>query len=120
MLDDVEIIELNNVDIQVTFDQSWPTASFSGRAFGPHLTVTTMRPDGHCGFRAIAHAIFKCQDDWNDIRTSLLMHLESYGKDDANLFGAIGGPRPSADGPGHSRIIHLMQNCLLCIINTAS
>ena len=45
-----------------------------------------MRPDGHCGFRAIAHAILKCQDDWNDIRTSLLNHLESYGENDANPY----------------------------------
>jgi hypothetical protein len=50
-----------------------------------------MRPDGHCGFRAIAHAIFKCQDDWNDIRTSLLKHLESYGKDDANPYVLVAG-----------------------------
>ena len=67
--DDVEIIELDDVEIQVTSDQSWPTVSFSESIFGPYLTVTTMRPDGHCGFRAIAHAILKCQDDWNDIRT---------------------------------------------------
>ena len=52
-----------------------------------------MRPDGHCGFRAIAHAIFKCQDDWNDIRTSLLNHLESYGKDDANPYVLAAGTK---------------------------
>ena len=43
-----------------------------------------MQPDGHCVFRAIAHAVLDHQDDWNDIRTSLLNHLESYGEDDAN------------------------------------
>ena len=79
-------IQLDDVDIQVTFDQSWPTVSFSKSAFGPYLTVTAMRPDGHYGFQAIAHAILKCQDDWNDIRTSLLNHLESYGEDDANPY----------------------------------
>ena len=79
-------MELDDVEIQVTFDQSWPMVSFSGSAFGPYLTITTVRPDGHCGFREIAHAILKCQDDWNDIRTSLLSYPESYGKDDANPY----------------------------------
>ena len=38
------------------------------------------------------------------------------------VFRAIRGPRPyaSADSPGHSRIIHLMQNRLPCIVKTAS
>ena len=36
------------------------------------------------------------------------------------LFGASRGPRPSADGPGHPRIIHLMQNRLPCIAKAAS
>ena len=35
-------------------------------------------------------------------------------------FRASRGPRPSADGPGHPRIIHLMQNRLPCIAKTAS
>ena len=38
----------------------------------------------------------------------------------ARLFGASRGPRPSADGPGHPQIIHLMQNRLPCIVKTAS
>ena len=88
-LDNIELDD--NLEIQVTFDQSQPTVSFSESAFGPHLTVTAMRPDGHCGFRAIAHAIFKCQDNWNDIRASLLKHLESYGKDDANPYALAAG-----------------------------
>ena len=62
-LDDAEIMELDNLDIQVTFDQSRPTASFSESAFGPHRTVPTMRPDGHRGPWATAHAIPKRQDD---------------------------------------------------------
>ena len=36
------------------------------------------------------------------------------------VFRANYGPRPSVDGPGHPRIIHLMQNALPCIIKTAS
>ena len=35
-------------------------------------------------------------------------------------FRASRGPGPSADGQGHPRIIHLMQNRLPCIIKTAS
>ena len=50
-----------------------------------------MRPDGHRGPRATAQAIPKRQDDWNDIRTSLLKHLESYGKDDANPYVLVAG-----------------------------
>ena len=69
-LDNIELDD--NLEIQVTFDQSQPTVSFSESALGPYLTVTAMRPDGHCGFRAIAHAIFKCQDNWNDLRASFL------------------------------------------------
>ena len=94
-LDDVEIIELDDVDNQVAFDQSRPTVSFSESTFGPYLTVTAMRPNGHCWFRAIAHAILKCQDEWNDIRTSLFNQLESYGGDDANPYGA-GGLKPGS------------------------
>ena len=52
-----------------------------------------MRSDGHCGFRAIAHAICKCQDNWNDIRTSLTNRLESYGKDDANMYVLTSGTK---------------------------
>ena len=87
-------VQVDDAEIQVTFDQSWPTVSFSESAFGPYLTVTTMRPDGHCGFRAIARAILKCQDDWNDIRTSLLSHLESYGEDDVNPYVLAAGTSP--------------------------
>ena len=36
------------------------------------------------------------------------------------VFRAGRGPRPSADGPGPPRIIHLMQNHLPCIAKTAS
>ena len=36
------------------------------------------------------------------------------------VFRAISGPRPSADGPGHPWITHLMQNSLPCIVKTAS
>ena len=52
-----------------------------------------MIPSGqvYSGYRAIAHAIFKRQDDWDDIRTSLLKHLESYGKDDANPYVLVAG-----------------------------
>ena len=92
-LDDVEITELDDVDNQAALDQSRPTVSFSESTFGPYLTVTAMRPTGHCGFRAIAHAIFKCQDEWNDIRTSLLNHLESYGEEDANPYVLAAGAR---------------------------
>ena len=52
-----------------------------------------MRSDGHCGFRAIAHAICNCQDNRNDIRTSLINRLESYGKDDANLYVLASGAK---------------------------
>ena len=52
-LDDVEIIELEDVDIQVTFNQSQLMVSFSESAFDLFLTVTTMRPDGHYGFRQL-------------------------------------------------------------------
>ena len=31
------------------------------------------------------------------------------------VFSASRGPMPSADGPGHPRIIHLIQNRLPCI-----
>ena len=50
-----------------------------------------MRPDGHCGFRAIAHSILRCQYDWNDIRTSLLNHLERYGEDSVNPYALTSG-----------------------------
>ena len=38
-LDDVEIIELEDVDIHITFDQSQPTVSISESAFDPFLMV---------------------------------------------------------------------------------
>ena len=88
-LDNKELYD--DVEIHTAFEQSRPTASFSENAFGTYLTVTAMRPDGHCGFRAIAHAILKCQDDWNDIRTALLNHLKSYGEDDANPYVLAAG-----------------------------
>ena len=52
-----------------------------------------MQPDSHCGFRAIAHALLDHQDDWNDIRTSLLNHLESYGEDDTNPYVLAAGTK---------------------------
>ena len=52
-----------------------------------------MWPDGHCWFWAIAHAIFKCPDDRNDIRNYLLNPLESYGTDDANPYALAAGTR---------------------------
>ena len=91
-LDDVEMIELD-IDIQVTFDHSWPTVSFSESAFGAYLTVIAMWPDGHCGFHAIAHAILKCHDDWNDIRIPLLSELESYGEANANPYVLAAGTK---------------------------
>ena len=45
---------------------------------------------------------------------------EKFGWVESDLFGASRGPRPSADGPGHPRIIHLMQNRLPCIAKAAS
>ena len=51
-----------------------------------------MWPDGHFGFREIAHAIAKFQDDWMDIRTSLHNHLESYDEGgDANPYVLVAG-----------------------------
>ena len=54
--------------------------------------------------------------------------LRRLWKDDAvgvvvdflEVFGASRGPMPSADGPGHPRIIHLIQNRLPCIAKNAS
>ena len=36
------------------------------------------------------------------------------------VFGANRGSRQSADGPGHPRMIHLMQNSLPCIVKATS
>ena len=55
--------------------------------------VTPMKPDGHCGFRTIAHAVLDHQDDWNDIHTSLLNHLESCGEDDTNPYVLAAGTK---------------------------
>ena len=75
-----------------------------------------MRLDGHCGLWAIAYVIFKCQDDWNDIRTSLLNYLESYGKDDANPYVLAAGTKfgelkdsleyHAAEGAPYSQMFH--------------
>ena len=64
--------------VQVAFEQSWPV-SFSGSAFGSYLTVAL------CSLMAIVH------DDWNDIHTSLLNHLESYREDGANPYVLAAG-----------------------------
>ena len=40
-LNNVEIIELGDVDIQVTFNQSQPMVFFNESAFDPFLMVTT-------------------------------------------------------------------------------
>ena len=58
-------------------------------------------------------------DDGGDIHSMTARHCFP-GMRDGDLFGASGGPRPSADGPGHPRIIHLMQNRLPCIAKTVS
>ena len=83
-----------------------------------------MQPGGHCGSRAIAHASFKFRDDWKDIRTSHLNHLESYKKDDANthvpaaraMFGELkiawGAVQPKGHPVRNGSRIHGMGNWL--------
>ena len=56
--------------------------------------LKSMEPDDFNRIiRAIAHAILKCQDDWNDIHTSLLNHLECNGEDDANPYVLAAGTK---------------------------
>ena len=97
--------------------------------FSNHNTNHTMNH-----FQTIIQTIFKpysnhtvrCQSrthairGWAGIRDWHGKPCQSRIRGWHGLFSASRGPSPSADGPGHPRIIHLRQNRLLCIAKTAS
>ncbi|EGG00082.1 uncharacterized protein MELLADRAFT_112177 [Melampsora larici-populina 98AG31] len=58
------------------------------------LDVCEVEPDGHCGFRAIAVALGRSQDEWLDIRQSMVKTVEIYPQ----LFSDDTLPQPRAEG----------------------
>ena len=40
------------------------------------FSLEYIRGDGHCGFRSIAHVVYKNQERWHDVRTDLLQELQ--------------------------------------------